>query len=212
MKEPNGPSAITNVPGFTLARPRLKSPRSLIVMRNDEPSGAAESENGCDSRQRSRSRNRQLEPLPRPRIQPVQVAPADAQRYYSRRFPPHFCYPHPVPEEANQRLEHAKEQHELERRNIERGPERGRQRTAEKVAAGRHLMRPSQEDAEVGHQMDAVPGFVAEPAPHDYDRRECHKNQEHRAREGLHHARIGCQERIQLGKDGDAGSAVRSRQ
>ena len=64
VKTPNGPSASTLVPGRTSARRAEKSPSAFAVIRSDRPSGAAESENGCEAHQRRRSRKRQRKNWP----------------------------------------------------------------------------------------------------------------------------------------------------
>ena len=60
VKTPNGPSATTRVPGVSRSIFAEWPPRFLIVMRNDRPSGAEESENGSGAHQKPLARKRQL--------------------------------------------------------------------------------------------------------------------------------------------------------
>ena len=79
----------------------VKSPRSLTVIRNERPSGAAESENGCDAHQRPRVEEAPEEELPAHRAEPVEPAPLESQRHGARALVDHLRDAEPVAERVH---------------------------------------------------------------------------------------------------------------
>ena len=107
VKAPNGPSAITRVPGGIVPQASVKSPTPLTVIRSRRPSGAADSENGCASHQRSRVRKRQVKNCPARAPQPVEAHAADLDGHDARRLLDHARDPQAVAQAADERQRRA---------------------------------------------------------------------------------------------------------
>ena len=82
-------------PGAILIR-SVWSPTALALIRNDVPSGAAESENGWALHHWPRLRKRQMKNWPGARVEPVQPAPGDADGGDVRRLGDHLGDAKPV--------------------------------------------------------------------------------------------------------------------
>ena len=170
VKTPNGPSATTRVPGATSASRLEKSPSALTVMRSERPSGARESENGCDAHQRPFVRKRQRKNWPgrassrssrRPSIRSETTPGPSAITSATRRRKRNACTIG-----ASSR----KTTSERDRREGERAPVVGRDAVEHELVAGRDLVEPGERDPRIRQEVHGVPGLVAEAAPHDHDR------------------------------------------
>ena len=122
MKTPNGPFG-----DDARARPDatilpVKSPRLLTVIRSECPSAPRESENGCDAHQKSRREKAPEEELARRGVQPVEPAPAHAERDDARAFRHDLGDAQPVAERVEERDADAEDDEQRERREVERRP------------------------------------------------------------------------------------------
>src|SRR5690349_15381493 len=93
-------------------------------------------------------------------VQPVEVPSRHAHRHHARRLLDHLFHAQAVEERPSQWLSEAEEKNELQGDDVEGGPERGIQRIGHELVPRRDLMEPSKENAEVGRQVNEVPGFI----------------------------------------------------
>ena len=128
-------------------------------MRSERPSGAAESENGCDAHQRPRVEEAPEEELARlaPRagragvlsIRSDTTPGPSATTSATRRRKRNAC------DDRHEQPEHDDEQRE--RRDVKRAPVVGRDAVEHELVAGRNLVEPGERDPCVREQVHGVP-------------------------------------------------------
>ena len=198
VKAPCGPSKITRVPGGIALSP--KSPTCLTVIRSRCPSGAAESEYGCDCHQCSRVRKRQEKNWPARAFEVLEPGAADLQRDDARRLLDHPLDPQPVARVAPGG--HADPEHDdgRQRAEVERLPVGARGRVAHELAPGRDLVAEGERDREVRVEVDEVPRLVAQPPPHDHERADDDRDEDDQPGERGDDAGIAAQQPPDLGR------------
>src|SRR5438067_3217213 len=74
----------------------------------------------------------------------------------------------------------------------------------DEVADGVELMKPGKNDGRVGSEVNDVPGFVAQPPPHDHQRSYHEEDQQRRADGSVRDARILREQRGNLARQGNS--------
>ena len=168
----------------------VKSPSALTVSRRERPSGAAESENGCDAHQRPRARKRQRKNWPGAGVQPVEASPGDVQRHDARSLVDDLGDAQPESERVRDGNEHAADHEERQRGEVEPAPVVGRQSVDHELVAGRDLVEPGERDRRVRRQVHGVPPFVRQPAARDHERAQDDHHEQRGPDRRRDHARI----------------------
>ena len=202
VNAPCGPSKITRVPGGIALSP--KSPTCLTVIRSRRPSGAAESEYGCDCHQCSRVRKRHEKNWPARAFSCSSRAPpissettpgaSSITRSTRSRWRALRQRGHPEPE-----------QHDGgERRDVQALPVGAGGRVADELAPGGDLVAEGERDRQVRVEVDEVPRLVAQPPPHDHERAHHHRDQDHEPGDRRDDAGIAAQQPPDLLRQRDA--------
>ncbi len=135
---------------------------------------------------------------------PVEVPAAQVDRDDAAAFGHDPLDDQPVPGVEPSRPSDAEHEHGTRRGGVRGPPERGRRGGGGEVGAGPQLVRQGQAGAEVGVEVQQVPGLVAQPAPGRAHRR--HGDHEQRDGSGgrQEHARVGRDQVPRLTKDAGA--------
>ena len=190
VKTPNGPSATTRVPGLSWSIFAEWPPRFLIVMRNDLPSGADESENGSGAHQKPLVEEAPAEELPRRGAHLVEPAADDAQRDDARALVrrPRRCAAGGGSALMSGTAIAPGDQHE--RQDVEAAPVPLGRRDVDQVVACRDLVEPAERDAGVRGDVDRVPELVGDASPDEHVRRERNEAEQTGADRGDDHPGI----------------------
>ncbi len=140
------------------------------------------------------------EELPAASGEPVQVAALEVHAGHRRRLLDDVADDQAVPVGPDHRHQHAEDEHRGQRGAVHAPPEDGRGRAPGEVRTGPQLVGERQAGAEVGVEVQQVPGLVAQSPPGSPDRGHHDHAQREGAGRGQQHAG-GVQDLVEEGAD-----------